>query len=193
MIRLVRSEDASAILDIYAPYVRDSAATFEKYVPPLNEFEQRIRFVMNEAPWLVYESDHRVVGFAYSGRHREREGYHWTREISIYIETSFHRKNVGTALYTVLIEILRIQGYTTLLAGITLPNDASERFHEKLGFRKVGIYHRVGYKHGKFHDAAWWELHINAKAKKRIVHWDEISEEVWESVVEKGDKLVSKK
>ena len=193
MIRLVQSEDTPAMLDIYAPYVRESAATFEKYVPTLNELELRIQLILKEAPWLVYESNKRVVGFAYSGKHREREGYRWTRETSIYIEPDYQRKTIGTALYTVLIELLRIQGYTTLLAGITLPNDASERFHEKLGFQKVGVYHRVGYKQGKFHDAAWWELHINAKARKDILHWEGIPEEVWKSVVEEGDKLVSKK
>jgi L-amino acid N-acyltransferase YncA len=191
MIRLAKKEDVATMLEIYAPFVRESAATFEKDVPSLQEFEIRVQKILKEAPWLVYESNNNVAGFAYSGNHREREGYRWTRETSIYIRPAFQRKNIGSALYTVLIEILRLQGYTTLLAGITLPNKPSERFHEKLGFLKVGVYHRVGYKLQKFHDAAWWELHINTTAKDRILHWNEIPDEEWRAVVENGEKLIS--
>ncbi len=157
-IRLASPDDTAAMLEIYAPFVRDTATSFETAVPTREAFATRVQAVLTEAPWLVAESGDLVAGYAYAGRHRERPAYRWTREVSVYVKSEYHRHGVGRALYSSLLDLLRKQGYCLALAGITLPNPASIAFHEKLGFTPVGTYHRVGFKQGAFQDVRWYAL-----------------------------------
>jgi L-amino acid N-acyltransferase YncA len=112
--------------------------------------------------WLVAERDGRVVGYAYGGQHRERAAYNWTAEVSAYIDQAAQRTGVGRRLYTELFERLRSMGFRLLVAGITLPNDASVGIHEALGFEPVGVYKNVGFKNGKWWDFGWWQLDMGA-------------------------------
>jgi L-amino acid N-acyltransferase YncA len=112
--------------------------------------------------WLVAERDGRVVGYAYGGRHRERAAYDWTAEVSAYIDPAAQRTGVGRRLYTELFERLRSMGFRLLVAGITLPNDASVGIHEALGFEPVGVYKNVGFKNGEWWDVGWWQLDMGA-------------------------------
>jgi L-amino acid N-acyltransferase YncA len=155
-IRVAGEQDAQAIADIYAPAVT-RATSFELTPPDATEMRQRIVTVLAQHPWLVCESSETVVGYVYATTHRERAAYRWSVDVAAYVREDAQRRGIARALYTALLEILALQGYRNAYAGITLPNPASVAMHEALGFERVGVYHRVGYKMGKWHDVAWFE------------------------------------
>jgi L-amino acid N-acyltransferase YncA len=154
------ARDAAACARIYGPFVTDSAASFEERAPTPDEFEQRIERVSKTYPWLVAEDQGRVVGFAYGCSHRERGAYRWAADTSVYVAPAQHRRGLGRALYGELLPLLVRQGLHVACAGITLPNAASVALHESLGFRPVGVYRRIGFKHGTWWDVGWWELEL---------------------------------
>lgn len=164
MIRVATESDMAAMLAIYAPFVENTAITFDMKVPTLSEFTERIKKIQREAPCLVYDLDGEVLGYAYASAHRTREAYKWTREMSVYIREDAKSKKYGTALYSSLIELLKCQNYRSVLAGITLPNIPSVNFHERFGFHPVGVYNNIGYKLGKPHRVGWWQLMIDNEA-----------------------------
>jgi phosphinothricin acetyltransferase len=161
MIRLANPSDAVAMLAIYAPYIRNTSITFETVVPPVADFANRINSYVENWPWLVYEINGQVVGYAYASRYREREAYQWSVECSVYVQDEHLRSGIGRALYTSLFFILKAQGFTTVYAVINLPNDRSVAFHESMGFRYFATYEKVGYKLGKWKDVGWWQLQLN--------------------------------
>src|SRR5262245_43854596 len=134
MIRLAAKEDAVGMLEIYAPFILNSGITQETEIPVLADFQQRISATLRERPWLVCEINNQVAGYAYAGKHRDRKGYQWCTEPSVYVGEKFSRVGVARALYTALFDILRLQGYINAYAVITLPNERSVAFHEKFGF-----------------------------------------------------------
>ena len=158
-IRMVRIADAAEIAAIYRPSVTDAATSFEIDAPDGAEMARRIEAVLAVAPWLVCigpAGD--IVGYAYAARHRERPAYQWSVDATVYIRTDHHRRGVGRALYSVLFELLRLQGFCVAHAGITLPNAGSVGLHEAVGFRPVGVYPAVGWKLGAWRDVGWWQL-----------------------------------
>lgn len=157
MIRSATWADTAACLDIYTPAIIDGTASFELEVPSLVEFEGRITKALESWAWLVSEDAGQVVGYAYGGTHRARAGYRWTTEVSVYVAASHHGRGIGRSLYEALFPILSNRGHETALAGITLPNDASVKLHQALGFTPIGIFHQVGWKFGRWHDTSWWE------------------------------------
>lgn len=160
MIRIARGEDAAAVAAIYQPFVTGSAVSFEGVAPTAAEMCERIEGLLETHPWLVWEEDGMVHGYAYASPHRARLAYQWSVEVSVYIASSRHRSGIGRRLYQHLFDILRRQGYVNAYAGITLPNVASVGLHEALGFTPVGVYHAVGYKMGAWHDVGWWHLQL---------------------------------
>jgi L-amino acid N-acyltransferase YncA len=116
--------------------------------------------VLPRTPWLVAELDGAVVGYAYAAIHRERPGYRWSVDISVYVAAGLHRRGVGRALYDELIPLLRRQGFVNAYAGIALPNPASVALHEAIGMRRIGVYEGVGFKFGGWHDVAWYGLRL---------------------------------
>jgi L-amino acid N-acyltransferase YncA len=150
--------DAAACAAIYAPYVATGATSFEESPPTSVEFAARIERVSATHPWVVSERDSEVVGFAYGAPHRTRPAYRWTAETSVYVDPAHQGRGVGRELYEALLELLRRQRLQVACAGITLPNDASVALHETLGFERIGIYRRVGYKAGAWRDVGWWQL-----------------------------------
>lgn len=157
VIRLAEKTDVPAMLEIYAPIVEQTAISFEEQPPSASEFWSRVYSVLSEAPWLVCEIDDRVIAYAYAGAHRKRAAYRWNRELSVYVHSNFQGRKVGKALYVALFELLQWQGFSNALIGTTLPNETSVGFHESMGFSLVGVYHRVGFKFGKYWDVGWWE------------------------------------
>jgi len=152
--------DSAACADIYAPYVRESAVSFEAEAPDAHEMAQRIERIGRTHPWLVAEQDGRVVGFAYAAPHRERAAYRWAADVTVYVHPDRHGRGVGRALYEHLLALLRDQRLHVACAGIALPNDASVGLHEALGFEPVGVYRKIGYKAGAWHDVGWWQLRL---------------------------------
>ena len=158
-IRMVRASDADEIAAIYRPSVIDAVTSFEIDAPDGDEMGRRIEAVLVVAPWLVcVGSAGDVVGYAYAARHRERPAYQWSVDATVYIRADHHRRGVGRALYGVLFDLLRLQGFCVAHAGITLPNAGSVGLHEALGFRPVGVYPAVGWKLGAWRDVGWWQL-----------------------------------
>ncbi|MDQ6843945.1 MAG: N-acetyltransferase family protein [Bacteroidota bacterium] len=161
VIRIVNKADAKAILAIYAPYILHTSYTFETEIPSAEDFAQRINTYIETWPWLVCETDGVLTGYAYATRHRERVAYQWCVESSVYIHERFHGQGIGVALYRALFKILKHQGFRNVYAGITLPNNKSVTFHEKLGFTWFADYENIGYKHGKWNTVSWWLKQIN--------------------------------
>jgi L-amino acid N-acyltransferase YncA len=160
LIRAVVRGDAAAIAAIYAPNVRDSFISFELEVPGAEEMAARIAATTVSHPWLVYEMDGRVVGYAYASKHRERLAYQWSADVSCYVDAGARGRGIGRALYEALLERLRGQGFRNAYAGIALPNEASVRLHESVGFKPLCVYEGVGYKLGAWRDVGWWQLRL---------------------------------
>ena len=161
MVRSADPErDAAACLAVYAPYVTGSVISFEVEPPGPAEFAGLMRATMQTHPWLVFEDGGEVVGYAYGHRHMQRAAYRWAANVAVYVAEGHHRRGVGRALYTELIERMRAQGFQVLVAGVTLPNDASVGLHRSFGFEPVGTYRRIGWKHGAWHDVAWFQLEL---------------------------------
>jgi L-amino acid N-acyltransferase YncA len=150
--------DGGECARIYAPFVTDTVVSLEESAPDGDELSRRIAHVSISHPWLVAESNRRLAGFAYASRHRERASYRWAADVSVYVDADQRRHGVATALYRELMQRLRGQGIYVACAGITVPNQASVALHEALGFTLVGIYPRIGYKHGAWRDVGWWQL-----------------------------------
>jgi phosphinothricin acetyltransferase len=162
-IRLSTPADAEAILAIYTPYVTGTTITFEYDVPAIEEMRTRIQETHKEYPFLVHILDGRVSGYAYAHRLRERAAYQWDAELSVYVDGNCHHRGIGRALYTCLMELLKLQNVVNVYGVVTVPNAASEKLHEQFGFRLSGVLHNTGFKHGHWLDVAWYE--------KNLVDW----------------------
>lgn len=156
-IRLARSEDARAIQAIYVPVVTSTSTSFEVTPPTVAEMRQRIEEKLLTHPWVVFETQGQVVGSAYASAYRTRAAYQWSVEVSVYLHEGWRGQGIGLALYISLFALLRLQGFFSVYAGITLPNPASVALHERMGMQPVGVYQHVGYKLGAWHDVGWWQ------------------------------------
>ncbi|RSD07271.1 GNAT family N-acetyltransferase [Amycolatopsis eburnea] len=159
MIRDATPEDAPACAALYAPYVTDTAISFETEPPDDAEMARRITAAH---AWFVLDDDGHVAGYAYATPFAARAAYRWSCETSIYLERGRRRTGAGRALYETLFERLRERGFHRAFAGMTLPNEASAGLHRALGFEPAGVYRRVGWKHGSWHDVAWVQRDLNA-------------------------------
>jgi L-amino acid N-acyltransferase YncA len=156
----IPERDAAACSEIYAPFVRDTVVSFEEEVPTAQEFERRIRSTQATHPWIVLEDAGVVVGYAYASTHRIRASYRWAADVTVYIGPSNRGVGFGRRLYTELLDRLRAQRFQVACAGVTLPNDASVGLHRAMGFEPVGVYRRIGWKSGAWHDVLWMELEL---------------------------------
>ena len=157
MIRFAVEADLPQMLEIYAPYVLNTAYSFEYTVPTLDEFTQRFRSYTRQFPWLVWEEDGKVLGYAYGSRPWERAAYSWNAEISIYLAPSIHGRGIGRKLYAVLEEILKAQGYRVIYVIITSDNQGSIAFHKKIGYEVVAEFPGCGHKFGRQLGTVWME------------------------------------
>jgi phosphinothricin acetyltransferase len=159
--------DAAACAAIYAPYVRDTAITFELDPPSAAEMAARIASARKTHAWLVAEDDGRVVGYAYGGEYKSRAAYRWSCEVSVYVAWDARGGGVGRALYTELLTRLADRGFHMAVAGMTLPNDASAALHTKMGFEPVGTYRRIGWKNNTWHDVTWTQRPLHPTTTPR--------------------------
>ncbi len=165
-IRFIKESDAEQVLAIYAHYVEHTHITFEYPPPSLDEYRQKITSVIEQYPWLVYEEDGKIIGYAYAHVHRPRVAYQWSPEATIYLHPEYKGKGIGKILYTVLFDLLRLQGYYTVLAGVGQPNDGSNHLHKKLGFLEIGTFKDVGFKFGNWHDTVWYRLPLGERPEQ---------------------------
>lgn len=157
VVRLARPDDAEALAGIYGPFVMGTPVSFEVHPPDSTEMRRRIVETLERFPWLVCDSGGEVLGYCYASAHRARSAYQWSVDTAVYIGEGSQRSGIGRALYTSLLALLATQGFFNAYAGITLPNQASVGLHEAMGFEPVGIYRRVGFKLGRWHDVSWWQ------------------------------------
>ncbi len=160
-IRAATEADAESVLAIYAPIVRDTAISFEETPPSADEIAQRMRSILPTFPYLVLEEDGEVLGYANGHVHRGRPAYRWSVETTIYVREDARGRGVGRALYGRLLEVLTRQGFHTAYAGIATPNPGSVAVHQAVGFRPLGVFPEVGFKHGRWHDVSWWYRPLN--------------------------------
>lgn len=186
-IRLARPDDAAALLEIYAPYVRDTAITFEYALPSLEEFQRRILSVEERYPYLVAERNGHITGYAYASRFKERAAYGWDVETSIYLRMDERHHGLGWLLYEKLEAVPRLQGVVNLHACITSAPDGDSRvpgdspaFHESHGYAFAGRFRSCGYKFGRWYDVIWMEKAIgeHASPMKPVRPLPEIREEL---------------
>jgi len=156
----IPDRDAEACLAIYAPFIRDTSVSFEEIVPTVEEFRNRMRATVATHPWLVLVADGQVVGYAYGWQHRSRASYRWAADVTVYVDLAHRGFGAGRRLYGALLERLRHQGFQVACGGITLPNDASVGLHRAMGFEPVGIYRRIGWKAGAWHDVMWMQMEL---------------------------------
>jgi L-amino acid N-acyltransferase YncA len=157
IVRDAGAADAPACAAIYAPYVHDTATTFEVDAPSEAQMAQRIVAAQQTHAWLVVGDAGAVIGYAYGTTFKARAAYRFSCEVSVYLEIGRRRTGAGRALYEALFARLAERGFRTVVAGMTLPNDASVGLHAALGFETVGTYRRIGWKHGTWHDVAWMQ------------------------------------
>lgn len=162
-IRLATEANAAPMLEIYAPVVQETTISFEAQPPSEQEFRGRIRAVLERLPWLVCEDGDAVAGYAYASPFKTRAGYAWSVESSVYVHPGYHRRGIGRALYTALLECLAAQGYSVAVAVITIPNPASIGLHEAMGFRRTGTYEGIGYKFGEWLDDGVWQVALRPR------------------------------
>lgn len=182
MIRPATPEDIPAILAIYAPYVTDTTITFEYDVPTLEAFTARFRDITHRFPWLVWEEDGQILGYAYASAPFARAAYSWCAEPSIYLLPEARGRGIGRRLYTALERILTKQGFTVSYALITGENLDSVAFHRHMGYRDLAEFPQCGYKFGRWLGVIWMEKRL------QIVENPAEMPTFWESIVQNPQK-----
>lgn len=191
-IRMATPSDASAILHIYSPYILNTSITFENEVPSEENFRKRIMTYLKTRPWLVFEMNGIIAGYAYASHYRERTCYQWSTECSVYVHEKYQGNHIGKKLYEILFTILQYQGYRNLYAAINLPNDKSVKFHERFGFRWFANYENVGYKLGQWKTVGWWQLQLNEYLQEPlpVLHLDKINSAVLEKIISDANEKI---
>lgn len=172
-IRPAAPGDAVELLKIYAPYVLETAITFEYQVPSVEEFTERIVHTQLKYPYIVAELEGRIVGYAYAGTFNPRSAYDWSAELSIYIDKSYRRCGIGRKLYRTMEELLKEMGILNVNACIAYPETEDQyltknsvQFHEHLGYQWVGQFHKCGYKFGRWYNMVWMEKMLGEHVDK---------------------------
>ena len=161
MIRIATEADVPEILAIYAPYIENTTITFEYRVPTEIEFLNRFREITTQFPWLVWEEEGIILGYAYGSAPFQRDAYRWCAEDSVYLRPDAKGRGIGKALCTALEKVLIYQGYQRIYALITAENQASVGFHEKLGYAHRGLMPEAGFKQGRWIGVIWMDKQLN--------------------------------
>ena len=165
-IRDAVTEDAEALLAIYAPYIRETAITFEYEVPSVEEFQHRIRTISEKYPYLVAEEGGKIIGYAYAAPFHVRAACAWAVESSVYIDRGKRKAGLGKRLYAELESALTKMGIISFEACVAWPHEGQDDpyltkdsvgFHKHLGFREVGHFKDIGSKFGRWYDLIWME------------------------------------
>lgn len=164
-IRFATPSDAATLLAIYAPYVENTAITFEYEVPTIEDFANRIEKTLEKYLYLVAEEDGLILGYAYASTYYGRAAYDWAVELSVYVSQDARGKGVGSMLYDALEEMLEQMGYIHFLACISLPNEASLALHRKRGYQQVAHFPKIGYKFNHWHDIVWLQKSLEKQAE----------------------------
>jgi phosphinothricin acetyltransferase len=160
MIRKVKLIDTSQIVEIYNYYVLNSIITFDRVPFSIEEYTAKIKNISTNFPYIVFEENNEILGYAYANSWRTKPSYNQTVESTVYVKHGIHGKTIGSQLYTELLKQLKELEFHAIIGGISLPNDPSIKFHEKFGFEKVAHFKEVGKKFGKWIDVGFWQLNF---------------------------------
>lgn len=185
MIRIATENDVPAMLAIYAPYVENTTYSFEYTPPTLEQFSQRFAKYTRQCPWLVWEENGKVLGYAYASLPFERAAYAWCAEVSIYLAPEIHGRGIGRMLYAAVEEILWRQGYRIIYSLITSENAGSLAFHEKVGYQYCTEFPGCGLKFGKWLGVVWMEK------RSKAVDIPDSPPVPWRSIVENDRNLAN--
>lgn len=178
-IRLAHKSDVASLVALYAPYVENTAITFEYQIPSAEEFTDRIEKTLKKYPYLVAEENGEIFGYAYASTYYGQEAYNWAVELSVYVADENRGRGIGKQLYDKLEEILEQQGFVHFLACIALPNDASISFHKKRGYQQVEHFPKIGYKFDCWHDTVWLQKSLDKPARPIKLFKDMNVESEW--------------
>lgn len=181
-IRPATLEDAQDILEIYEPYILNTTITYEFDKIPLEDFKLRMESIMKKHPYLVYEVEGEIAGYAYASPHLERAAFAWDCEVTVYLSPKFQGHGIASKLYEVLLAIVEKQGYKNVYSLIDYPNDASYALHKKFGFTELGTYKNTAYKFG-----AWRHLQVLEKRFGDLSEPKKINDD-WHSIQIEGLK-----
>ncbi|WP_338356293.1 N-acetyltransferase family protein [Yeosuana marina] len=158
MIRPVKLSDSENLLHIYNYYVVHTVATFDLEPLSLDMFTDKIKTIILNYPFVVYEENNEILGYAYGSKFRPKPAYNKTVESTVYVKHGVHGKQIGTQLYADLLSLLKRDNFHIVLGVLTLPNEASIKLHEKFGFKQVAHLKEAGLKFDKWHDVGFWQL-----------------------------------
>jgi len=183
MIRIATAADVPQILEIYAPYILTTTHTFEYEVPSEAAFLARFRSITEQFPWLVWEEDGKILGYAYGSAPFERAAFRWVAEDSVYLRPEAAGRGIGKALCTALETILRYPGYRKIYAIITSENSHSLDFHRKLGYRDIAEFENCGFKFGRWLGVTWLDKELQS------VELPSKFPDSWQAIMQDGQKI----
>ena len=183
MLRIAAITDVPEMLAIYTPYVENTTVSFECVPPTLEEFTHRFVSYTRQFPWLVWEEDGRLLGYAYASAPFTRAAYGWCAEPTVYLRPEARGRNIAAQLYAALEEILWRQGYQVLYALVCGENGPSRRFHEKQGYHKTAEFPGIGFKMGRWLSLIWYEK------RQKVANIPSISPRPWSEVVQNAESL----
>ena len=190
MIRMAKIADVAQILEIYAPYVENTTVSFEYEVPTLEDFTRRFERITEQFPWLVWEEEGRILGYAYASAPFTRAAYQWCAEPTVYLRQEARGRGIAAQLYDALEQILARQGYQVLYALVCGENAASIHFHEKQGYQVRAQFPDIGFKMGHWLSLYWFEkrLKMVKTPSNSPCKWSDIVQDA-ETSCENLDKL----
>lgn len=163
------------ILNIYEPIVKGTHISFEYAVPTREEMQIRLEETLEFYPWIVAFSEKGLAGYAYASRFRKRKAYDRVCEVSVYVDQGQQRLGLGEKLYKIIFRILELQGITQCIAGISLPNPGSIRFHIRCGFKEIGTFKKIGFKFGQWYDVLFMQNALQQQSTgNKTKPWHEI-------------------
>ena len=186
-------KDSAALLEIYRPYIEKTAITFETAVPDVKDYEKRIADIAAQFPYLVLESGGEIIGYAYAHRQAERAAFDWNVELSIYLKEGFSGRGIGRPLYAQLETLLKMQGYVNFFGVITGSNAGSITMHERMGYRKIAVHEKTGWKFGAWHDTVWMHKRVHEGAPEAIKPVHALDADAVSHAIEETEKILLKK
>lgn len=171
MIREVTIEDATEICDIYNYYIENTIITFEEKLITVEEMQSRIREVTQFLPWFVFEKDNKILGYCYTAKWKTRSAYRFAVEITVYLKSGQQGHGLGSFLFERILDKLKTKNVHSVIGGIALPNEGSQKLHEKFGFKKVAHFNEAGYKFNQWIDVGYWELILSHQPRERPLHF----------------------
>ena len=160
MIRPLDVNDAQQLLDIYNYYVLNTSVTFDIEASTIENFKDKLNTIKSDYPFIVFEEDNKILGYAYGSKFRPKPAYNYVVESTVYVKHTAHGKQIGTKLYAELLQQLKNINLHTVLGVLTIPNDASIKLHEKFGFEQVANLREVGFKFGEWQHVGIWQLKL---------------------------------